>query len=305
MEAKELNLVWDFLYKEISECVSSGDVKHVRRILSVLGSAVKVQNGQKVSDYKPMLELVRLLVGTFIKPDGFVESQEDLHLVVNEILELMVIILNGLCSYNSSMISQCALQWAPVFKSRSSCLTDFMRQLLQRELCALAFGRDVLRAINDLMERSEEEAVYLLQYFCEKMQLSTKKLDFLDGTGVEALASLSKRLQRAISNWIVKINDISHTSVSEDNKIDEKGMPLLLGIVNCYSHMSIVEANPSLLLNLMDAIDQLLTVKADYIDSTRKAWESIIGSSLSSYSRLYSYSRIVTDETGRFLTLAK
>ncbi|XP_057754877.1 uncharacterized protein LOC130974144 isoform X1 [Arachis stenosperma] len=305
MEAKELSLVWDFLYKEISECVSSGDVKHLRRILSVLVSAVKMQNGQKVSDYKPMLELVRLLVRTFIAPDGFVESQEDLHLVVNEILELMLVILSGLCSYNPSTISECALQWDPIFKSGSSRLTDFIRQLLQKELCALAFGSNVIRAINDLMESSEEEAIHLLQYFCEKMQLSTQKLDFLDVTGVEALASLSNRLQGAISNWIDKINDISCTGVSENNKIDEKGMARIWGIVSCYSHMSIVETNPSLLLNLMDAIDQLLTVKADYIHSTRKAWESIIGSSLSSYSRLYSYSRIVTDETGRFLTLAK
>jgi hypothetical protein len=37
---------------------------------------------------------------------------------------------------------------------------------------------------------------------------------------------------------------------------------LLWGVVNCYSHMSIVDAVPSLLVNLMDAVDQLLTVKA-------------------------------------------
>ena len=67
-----------------------------------------------------MLELVRLLVRTFIIPSGFIESQEEIYLVVDKILELMLAILNGLCSYNTSMISECALQWAPIFKSGSS-----------------------------------------------------------------------------------------------------------------------------------------------------------------------------------------
>jgi len=49
MESKELNLVWNCLYKEADECLNSGNIKHLRHILSVLVSAIKMQNGQKVS----------------------------------------------------------------------------------------------------------------------------------------------------------------------------------------------------------------------------------------------------------------
>jgi U3 small nucleolar RNA-associated protein 20 len=120
MEPKELNLAWVCLYKEVHECVSTGNITHLGRILSVLVSAVKVQRGQKVSDYKPMLELVLLLMRSHITPLGVTDSQDDTCLVVDKILKLMLATLDGLYSYNKSMISKCATQWAPIFKSRSS-----------------------------------------------------------------------------------------------------------------------------------------------------------------------------------------
>jgi hypothetical protein len=49
MEPEELNLVWSCLYKKVRECVSTRNIMHLRRILSVLVLAVKVKKGQKVS----------------------------------------------------------------------------------------------------------------------------------------------------------------------------------------------------------------------------------------------------------------
>ncbi|KAJ1404603.1 Down-regulated-in-metastasis protein [Sesbania bispinosa] len=291
MEPKELNLVWNCLYKEVHGCVSTRDMRHLRHILSVLVSAVKIQNGQKVSDYKPMLELVLLLVRTFITPHGVTESQE----VVDKILKLMLATLDGLCSYSKSMISECALQWAPIFKLRSS------RELLQKDLCLLAFRSNVISAINELMEISEEEVIHLLQSFCEKMQLDIQNSVFVDEASTDALARICNHLQ---GNIIATLDEIAHSDLS--CQMDEGKLALLWGVVNCYSHMSIVDANPSLLVDLMDAIDQFLTVKAVNIsDSSKKAWESIIGASLSSYNRLYSNSNLGADETGKFLSLAK
>lgn len=48
-EPKELNLVWSCLYNEVHECVTTENIGHLRRILSVLVSAIKVQKGQNVS----------------------------------------------------------------------------------------------------------------------------------------------------------------------------------------------------------------------------------------------------------------
>jgi U3 small nucleolar RNA-associated protein 20 len=115
-------------------------------------------------------------------------------------------------------------------------------------------------AINELLEISEEEVIQLLQSFCEKMQLDIRDTDFVDGESAKALARICNHLHGTISSWIEKINDIARSDVSCD--IDERKVALLWGVVNCYSHMSIVDAVPSLLVNLMDAVDQLLTVKA-------------------------------------------
>ncbi|KAL5061396.1 hypothetical protein RYX36_033000 [Vicia faba] len=303
-EPKELNLVWSCLYKEVHKCVSTGNIRHLRRNLSVLVSAVKVEKGRKVSDYKPMLELVLLLVRSYITPLGVAKSQEDTCLVVDEVLNLMLATLDGLCSYSQSMISGCASQWAPIFKSRSSSLLHFIEKLLEKDHCLLAFKSNVISAIDELMEISEEEVIHLLQSFCEKLQLDIRDSDFVDGESAEALVRICNHLQGTIRSWIEKINDIAHSDVSCE--IDERKVALLWGVVNCYSHMSIVDAIPSLLVHLMDAIDQLLTVKAVHIaDTSKKAWESIIGASLSSYNRLCNASNLGADETKKFLFFAK
>ncbi|KAL2955225.1 hypothetical protein AAZX31_18G015600 [Glycine max] len=311
MESKELDLVWNCIYKEVNECLNTGNSRHLRHILSVLVSAIKVQNGQKVSDYKPMLELVLLLVQTFIKPCGVIDSQEDIYLVVDKILKLMLAILKGLCNCNTSMISECAFKWAPIFesppifKSASSSLLRFIRELLQENLCLLHFRRNVISAMNDLMEISEEEVIHLLRSFCEKMQLDKQNSDFVDGTSEEApLTRICSRLQEIICCWKGKINDIAHADVL--CQIDEGVLALLWGAVSCYAHMCIVGANPSLMVELVDAVDNFLTVKSDCIgDMSKKAWESIIGAALSSFNRLYSNSNHGADETGKFLSLAK
>ncbi|KAL2332603.1 hypothetical protein Fmac_013816 [Flemingia macrophylla] len=310
MESKELNLVWNCLYKEVNECINTRNIRHLRHILSVLVSAIKIQKGQKVSDYKPMLELVLLLVQTYIKPHGVIESQEDIYLV-DKILKLMLAILKGLCNSNDSMISECAFRWAPVFKSLSiiksgrSSLLSFIRKLLQEDLCLLHFSSNVISAIDGLMEISEEEGIHLLQSFCEKMQLVDKcNSDFVDGTSKKApLVRICSRLQETIYCWKGKINDIAHADAL--CQIDERMLALLWGAVSCYSHMSIVDANPSLMVELVDAVDHLVTVKGYMGDTSKKAWQSIIGAAISSYNILCCKSNHGVNETGRFLRLAE
>lgn len=107
------------------------------------------------------------------------------------------------------------------------------------------------------MENSEEEVIYLLQSFCENMQLNVQSADFEDGISAEALERICSHLQGTISK---AINDIAHSDVS--CQIDEGKLALLWGVVRCYSHMSIVKANPSLLVDFVDAVDQLLQVKS-------------------------------------------
>lgn len=70
--------------------------------------------------------------------------------------------------------------------------------------------------------------------------------------------------------------------------------------------MSIIGVIPYLLVYLMDAINQLLAVKSVHITGTpKRAWESIVGASLSSYNRLCNASNLRADETKKFLFFAK
>lgn len=107
-----------------------------------------------------------------------------------------------------------------------------------------------------MIGNSEEEVIYLLQSFCEKMQLNAQTKEFLDNKSAEALARISSRLQVIIDE---AISDIAHCDVS--CQIDERKLALLWGAVNCYSHMSVVKVNPSSLMDLVDAVDQLVKVK--------------------------------------------
>ncbi|KAE9587003.1 hypothetical protein Lalb_Chr23g0269101 [Lupinus albus] len=297
MEPKELNLVWDCLYEEVSKGVSTRNMQHLRCILSVLVSAVKVQNGQKVSDYEPLLDLVREFVQTFITPGG-IESQKDTDLVIDKILKLMSAILNGISSCSKFLISQCALQWAPIFKSRSSvfysqCLACFIRELLEKEFCLVSFRSNVISAINDLMVNTEEEAIHLLQSFFEKIQLDIQNSDCVDG-----IYNHLKRIILRIENDIV-CSDMSC-------QIEEGKLAVLWGAVSCYSHMSIAESDSSLLVDLIRTVDKFLTDNADDIaDTSEKAWESIIGAALSSYNRLYRLYRDGKCKDDEILSLGK
>lgn len=68
-----------------------------------------------------MLEIVGLLVRTYIMPSGITMADEHISEVVDKILQLMLCILSGLHSYNDmSTISGCSLQWAPVFDLQKS-----------------------------------------------------------------------------------------------------------------------------------------------------------------------------------------
>lgn len=124
------------------------------------------------------------------------------------------------------------------------------------------FYKLIIRAMDDLMENSEEEVILLLKSFCEKMQLNVQNEDFVDSASAEALARISSHLQGIINK---AISDFTHYDAS--CQIDEGKLALLWGAVNCYSHMSVVKANPSLLVHLVDAVDQLVKVKLGTIST--------------------------------------
>ncbi|KAI5337169.1 hypothetical protein L3X38_016438 [Prunus dulcis] len=304
LDSKELNIMFNCLYQEITDSMINGGVERLSCLLSLLVSTVQVKNGQRVSDYQQMLEIVGLLVRTFIMPSGITMAEEHSSDVVDKVLQLMLCILSGLHSYNDmSTISSCSLQWAPVFDLKNSSLLGFIRQLLQKDVCILdIFAVNILRAMNDLLETSQEDVTYLLLTFNEKLQMETQSLTFLDRTR-EGVPRIQGFMRGAISNWVGVLKGIVNGD-SSSTLIHEADLALLWGVINCFPQIAESEEDFSLLMDLMDADDQILMIEADNIAGFPKhTWESLIGATLNSYYKLIRGKKSELDETSRFLHL--
>lgn len=111
--------------------------------------------------------------------------------------------------------------------------------------------------MNDLIETSEEEVIYLLLSFFEVMEAKVQEPNFSDGTFRKEFP----KMEEAISRWIGEINIIVHGDPSSCH-IHETKWALLWGIIRCLPHMKLIaEVNvqwmSSCLMKLIDAVDQL------------------------------------------------
>lgn len=72
-------------------------------------------------DYRPMVDVLTLLLETWILPSGITMNEDHLPKIFDKVLELMLCTLDVLHNYDDmSTISECSLQWAPIFELRSS-----------------------------------------------------------------------------------------------------------------------------------------------------------------------------------------
>ncbi|KAA8534172.1 hypothetical protein F0562_031635 [Nyssa sinensis] len=270
---------------------------------------VQIDYVRKISDFQPLLQLVGLLVQTFIIPARIVKAEGQPSEVVDKALQLILCVLDGLHFADKiSDLSGISLQWAPVFELRNSSLLSFMRQLLLKDPCMLhPFRINIIRALNDLIDTSEEEVIYLVLIFCERLQVKVQSSNFSDGTSKEVVSRICSFLQETIGYWIGMINDIVHGDPSR-SQLQESKLALLWGTVSCYPYIVDIQANPSLLMDLVDALDRLLMIESDNIAGFHKhTWQSIIGAALSSYHKLPFGNRTghEDEDVSKFLHLAK
>lgn len=316
LEPTELNLMWDSLNDEVSAAVTSGYLLHLSRLLSLLVSTLQRNYLRKLSDYQPVLELVGLLVRACIRDYEMVKAENQSCEILSKVMQLMLCILDGLHSTdNKAALARVSSEWAPVFELRNLSLLTFMKELLLKDPYILCiFRNNILRALNDLIEAFEEEVVYLLLNFSERLQEHGSNL--LDGASNEGLSKIQNFFQEVISNWIGEINDVIHGNPS-CIQFQKTKIALLYGIVSSYPYMVDVQSNPSLLMNLADALDRLLLTgfvgdlcggsPKNTVGCTKNTWESLIGCCLSSYYKLHCGRQICYEEStvSKLLDLAK
>ncbi|XP_028088073.1 small subunit processome component 20 homolog isoform X4 [Camellia sinensis] len=306
LEPTELNLMWGCLYEEITDAVSNGCLLHLSRLLSLLISTVQIDYVRKISDYQLMLQVVGVLMQKFILPARILKTEDQSTEVVDKVLQLMLCILDGLhLADNVPVLSSVSVQWAPVFDLRNSSLLTFIKQLLLKDPRVVhAFRQNTIRALNDLIETSEEEVVPLLLTFCERLEVQIQSSSFIDGTSKEEVSRICSYLPDAIGYWIGIINQIVHGD-SSVIQLQETKLALLWGIISCYPYMKDIQADPSLLLDFVDTLSRLLAIESDNIAGFHKhTWESLIGAALSSYNKMRS-GNIRDEEVSKFLQLAR
>ncbi|XP_022846936.1 small subunit processome component 20 homolog isoform X2 [Olea europaea var. sylvestris] len=304
LDSGGLNFMWKCLCNKVADCVANGNSLHLSRLLSLLISTMQNDHAQKISDYKQMLQLVNLLVQTFVMPHLAVEVVDQSSEIIDKILKLMLCILDGLCnSQNKPDLMGLPSQWGPVFDLKNQSVLTFIRDLLLKDPCIICvFGTNIISAFNNLIEGSEDDVINILLSFCEKME--GQSFGFNDETSTEKLSRLCIFLSERISYWIGIISSAIKGSI----QIQENRLPVLWGVIWCYPHVAGAEENPSLLMNLINAMDELLMMEIDQDCIARKnTYQSLIGAALQSYHKLvFSQNTVYNDPVmSKFLNLAK
>lgn len=304
-ERKELNLMWKCLYVEIIDSVKNKLFRRLDHLLSLLISTVQINDGRGVSDYRPMVDVLTLLLETWILPSGITMNEDHLPKIFDKVLELMLCTLDVLHNYDDmSTISECSLQWAPIFELRSSSLLTFIWKLLLKDLSILNFFRvNILSALSDLIKTSQEEVVYLLLSLFERQSVEEKNV-ILDRVSEERVLKIQDFLRRDIHKWIGAISDNVPFNSSSDQLLGTN-LALLWATVKCVPFLLDPKADSSLLIDLVDAIDHRLTIKPDTVSGVpNKRWQGIIGAAISSYSKMH-HGEDGFKETGKILSLAR
>ncbi|KAM6565406.1 hypothetical protein CsatA_024534 [Cannabis sativa] len=291
IEPKELNIMWKSLHMEIADSVKNKSLTRLSHLLSLLVSTVQINDGRSVSNHQPMIDAVALLLQELILHTG-ITTEDSVPEIFDQVLELMLCTLDVLHNYDDmSIVSDCSLQWAPVFELKSASLLAFIHKLLLKDHSILNFFKvNILSALNDLIETSPKEVVCLLLSLFERQSI--------DETSKGGLLKIQDFLRTEIQDVV------SHGSSS--TRLQENNIDLLWGTVNCFPYLLDPEKDSSLLADFIDALDQCVVIESDNATGVPKhVLQSIIGSAIHSYSKLHRGRNDKCEGTSRFLHLAR
>lgn len=106
-----------------------------------------------------------------------------------------------------------------------------------------------------MIEISEEEVIYLLQIFLKR--LPVQEHNFLVEVPNEKLSRIHSFLKESIGRWIQRIQKKPYSMQIEENELS-----MLWGIIGCYPYIVGGSVNESLLMDLVNALDELLSAES-------------------------------------------
>ncbi|GER48680.1 small subunit processome component 20-like protein [Striga asiatica] len=261
LDGLQLAVIWKCLCEKIADSVGSGNFVHLSRLLTLLISILQNDNRGKISDYGAMVELVGLLVRTYFASHctmKVVDTEDTHNEVIDKVLDLMLCIIGGLATNNMAALRLVSSQWVSVFDIRNRSLLTFIENLLMKDRSIFhVFRTHIIRAFSNLIEISQEEVLYLMVKLCEKFANGSSSV--MDGESIEELSVICNYFQETLHCWIRKINEVVKGNLFAV-PFQQNELAVLWGVIRCYSHFADAEANPSLLMDLINVIDKLLMV---------------------------------------------
>ncbi|XP_068649715.1 uncharacterized protein [Aristolochia californica] len=309
LPAGELTLVFDCSFEQMLDCVDNGDLLHLSRLLSFVVAVVKYSKGNKVSDFKPILEFVELLIQRYVVASS-TKEEDYCNELLDRVLQLMLHLLDiPRISNDLTLISSIVQQWEPVFMLRNSCLLTFMKALLGKDSSVLyALRGSIVSAMNGLMETSSEEVIYLMLRLFERLEgkLHSSNFSTSYGTSEVKVSQILSFCQENLSHWISRITELATDDNLLNTSVCESDLAVLWGVLFCYPHLFGSQADSSLIVKLVDALDQLLVAESERIGGIVKpAWQSLVGAALASYQKVLCCKNAELSEISYFISHAK
>lgn len=106
-----------------------------------------------------------------------------------------------------------------------------------------------------MIEISEEEVIHLLQIFFKRLPVQGHS--FFDEVPNEKLSRIHSFVRESIGRWIRRIQKKPYSIQIEENEL-----AILWGIIGCYPYIVGGSANESLLMDLVNALDELLSTES-------------------------------------------
>ncbi|CAE5958438.1 unnamed protein product [Arabidopsis arenosa] len=295
-KVEELSVIWNCLYQEVNKSILNKQSVHLRRLLTVITSAVRIKKGLKVHDYPSLIEIVSQIVSTFMASSEIVVEGDNLSAVLDEVLRLILCTIDKPISVRE--MESIALKWAPIFSLKNSSFLNFLGELLKKDqLVVNAFTNNILSAINNMIWGSPEDVIPQLLSLCNIQQTSHDTVNII----VETFESRYKRIHEFLEENIKKIQkSLENTGLAQ---IDEAELATVRGVVNCYPYFKV---DSSLLICLKNTLRQHLAVSVvNTFSGPELMWQSLLGTSLRSCHKLCSPGGINHNDLEEALSLAK
>ncbi|XP_047962589.1 small subunit processome component 20 homolog isoform X2 [Salvia hispanica] len=303
LDPDEFSFIWECLLEKITESMMKENSIHLTRLLALLISTLQNDKLGKVTASEPLVKLVDQLVETFVVRSLAMNNIDPHSEVIEKVLQLMLCVIGGLSdTKNMPALLRVSVKWESVFDIRSRTLLTFLGDLLLKDPSIYhVFGANIMRAFTNLIKIYVEEVMYLMMKFCDKLEVNSSS--FWEGKSKEKFSRTSVFFEETLRYWIGQISN------SVEGKLcpaQQDKLAVLWAVIGCYSHLADVQENPSVLMELINAIDRLLIVESK-AGLQQDTWYCLLGAALRSYDKLLSRRGIPYEESAmtKFLDLAK